>query len=153
VLAKARERLALAADAMARELLGIATGAESEAVKLAAVKDALDRAGITGKTSVEVEVGLKPYEELFSGIAPITRAQSLALRGLPAQAELPQRRPDPYYDAQPAAPDTQPRTTSDDDVVIDAEVVPLETMEAAMADVARVNRAAGVWAKPRRKRR
>lgn len=40
VVAKARELLALAADQMAPELLGSATGAESEAGKLAAVRDA-----------------------------------------------------------------------------------------------------------------
>lgn len=77
VIAKARERLALAADRMARELLGIAEGAESESVKLAAIRDALDRAGITAKQAVELSAAQepKPYELMFSGIAKITRAQ------------------------------------------------------------------------------
>ena len=89
VVAKARERLALAADRMARELLGIAISAESEAVKLAAVKDALDRAGLGAKT--EVELSTKPYEDIMAditGIAIITRAESRARRGLPDEPAL-----------------------------------------------------------------
>lgn len=39
---------------MAKELLGIATSAESEAVKLAAVRDALDRAGLKPPAQVEL---------------------------------------------------------------------------------------------------
>jgi len=39
---------------MAKELLGIATGAESESVKLAAVRDALDRAGLAKPAQVEI---------------------------------------------------------------------------------------------------
>jgi hypothetical protein len=84
VIAKARERLALAADRMARELLGIATGAESEAVKLAAVKDALDHAGLGAKT--EVALAVKPWEDILNdvaGVANISRAESRARRGLP----------------------------------------------------------------------
>ena len=73
---KARERISLAADRMARELLGIATGAESEAVKLAAVKDALDRAGLGAKTEVALE--LKPWEAHHG-------RRGRALRRLPAQ--------------------------------------------------------------------
>jgi hypothetical protein len=87
VLAKARERLALAADRMARELLGIATGAESEAVKLAAVKDALDRAGLGAKAALELSVAeAKPWEHIMgdvAGVANISRAESRARRGLP----------------------------------------------------------------------
>jgi hypothetical protein len=54
---------------MAKTLLGIASGAESEAVKLAAVKDALDRAGVPAKAEVTVE--LKPWERLMADLAGI----------------------------------------------------------------------------------
>jgi hypothetical protein len=37
-----------------RALLGIATSAESESVHLAAIKGALDRAGLATKSAVEV---------------------------------------------------------------------------------------------------
>lgn len=79
---KAKQRLELAADRMARELLGLAEGAESEAVKLNAIRDALDRAGLGAKTEVSVE--LKPYEQLMddiTGVASISRAEHRALQG------------------------------------------------------------------------
>lgn len=114
---KARQRLEEAQDRMARILLGIAEGAESEAVKLAAVKHVLAIGGISEKHAVAVEVELKPYEELMSnlqGISPISRAESRERRGLPALAG-----------------------PTDPDAPIDAEVVedPARDMGAAHPDI------------------
>lgn len=81
---KARQRLEEAADRLAKELLKMATTEDvSDAVKLAAIRDALSRAGVTEKTAVEVEVGPKPWEGILSGMAHMTRAESRAARGIP----------------------------------------------------------------------
>ncbi|TLG12170.1 hypothetical protein FEK35_11730 [Nocardia cyriacigeorgica] len=81
----ARVRLEMAADRMAKELLGIATDADTPtAVKLAAIRDALDRAGVSAKTSVELEVTAKPYEDILtSALEGGSRAESRARRGVP----------------------------------------------------------------------
>lgn len=86
---KARQRLDEAADRMARQLLKIADGAESESVRLAAIRDALDRAGLKAPTQVDLEVGTKPYEQIISGIVPMTRAESRAARGIPDPVSAP----------------------------------------------------------------
>jgi hypothetical protein len=81
---KARERIELAADRMAKELLGIATDGQSEAVKLNAIRDALDRAGLGAKAEVSLE--LKPWEQLMgdiAGVATISRAEHRARQGRP----------------------------------------------------------------------
>ena len=97
---------------MAKQLLRMATDENvSDAVKLAAIRDALDRAGLSPKAVAEVEVTLKPYEEMLAGVAEMTtmtRAESRAARGLPDDAPLPGPR------ALEAAPARQ---------IIDAEVV------------------------------
>ena len=105
--AKARRRIDEAADRMAARLLGFAENENVPAyVALAAVQDALDRAGMKAPTQVEVGV-TQPYEQLMgdlAGIATITRAESLARRGLA---------PEPAALAAPTDPDAP----------IDAEVV------------------------------
>lgn len=87
----AQTRLDNAAEVMAKQLLGIAMSADSEAVKLAAVKDALDRT--IGKAPTTVEIGpTKPYEEVldsvFEGISPMTREESRRARGLPDEDDI-----------------------------------------------------------------
>jgi hypothetical protein len=87
---KARRRIEEAADRMAARLLGFAESENVPAyVALAAVESALDRAGLSAKTAVDVSVEVKPYEELMQGLAidglaQITRAESRERRGLPA---------------------------------------------------------------------
>jgi hypothetical protein len=112
---KAKERLELAADRMAKELLGMATGAESEAVKLNAIRDALDRSGLGAKS--ELSVVIKPWEQLMgdiAGIATISRAEHRAQQGRPlidpaalAQA-IDAELVDPAVDDGPARPAEPP---------------------------------------------
>ena len=64
---KAAERIALASDIAAERLVAFMVDPEVPyAVRLAAMKDVLDRADVKGKTTVELEV--KPWEEVLAGI-------------------------------------------------------------------------------------
>ena len=103
VKAAARARLENAADLMAKQLLWIAINAESEAVKLAAIRDALDRAGLKPPAEVVLSQGEnKPYEEVFEGVGGGTRAESRRDRGVhdAEAAGLPAME---YSDLQPEA--------------------------------------------------
>lgn len=84
VKAAARVRLEMAADRLAERLLGMATQDDVPSyVRLEAIRDALDRAGVSAKTAIEVEVGpAKGFEQVFSGITGGTRADSRAARGI-----------------------------------------------------------------------
>lgn len=154
---------------MAKELLGIATSAESEAVKLAAVKDALDRGGL--KPPTQVEIGPKapePWEELLGDVAHITKAQHDAMkRGeyIPAPADPPALSPatvivDAEVVDEPVPHPERVGERADRSTVPDwAEPPPaappsreLVTLEDAAADVAAANRAAGVYQLRRRRR-
>ncbi|WP_287041635.1 hypothetical protein [Mycobacterium sp.] len=79
---KARQRLEEAADRMACELLKMAIDANvADSVKLAAIRDALDRAGLAAKSAVEVEVGPpKPYEHILNGITVLEGGSREAFR-------------------------------------------------------------------------
>lgn len=65
-LIAAERRLASKADVLMKELIRIATSAESEAVRLAAVRDALDRIGIGTNRALEVTVA--PWSENIEGL-------------------------------------------------------------------------------------
>jgi hypothetical protein len=144
----------------------VATGAESEAVKLAAVRDALDRAGLKPPAQVELSAKEPPWMELLGDVAQITRAQHEAMkRGkpftpAPALATRPADDGPEVVDAEivPEQPETHPESSGEraDDAGQPAsrppdfatpthtpscELVPLED---AAADVAQANRAARV---------
>lgn len=120
--AAARRRLDEAAERMAKQLLKIADSAESEAVRLAAVKDALDRAGLKAPDKVDVEVGVRPWESLADkivGIGTLTREESRARRGISEPAAL---------DSQPhehghESPQNERTSAPSDGEIVDAEIV------------------------------
>ena len=80
VKAKARLRLEMASDRLARQLLNMTTDPNvADPVKLAAIKDALDRSGIQATTAVSVEFSTKPFELVFDAISSIPREPNQAL--------------------------------------------------------------------------
>ena len=78
-----------AADRMACELLKMATDDNvADSVKLAAIRDALDRAGLAAKNAVEVELGPpKPYEQIFDRIMVLEGGSREAFRRSQATLE------------------------------------------------------------------
>lgn len=110
---KARERLEEASDRLARELLKMATDPDvSESVRLSAIKDALDRGGVSAKTAVEVEVGPpKPYEQILNSVVRIEAGSRDEFRRLQAGMNR-------SHDEQ-----LHERNRSDVSAPIDAEVV------------------------------
>jgi len=148
---------------MARELLGIAAGAEFEAVKLAAVKHALDRAGLRAKQSVELSAKEpERWEELTLSVVRASREAWLRRRRLPSKkppapatpalevvdAELV---PEPDEHTAPHASSTGGHADGDDrgDEPAARTATPsrppsraLVPLEDATADVAQANRAA-----------
>ena len=78
----ARARLENAADRMAKELLGMAIDPNvGDAVKLSAIKDALDRGDLKAPNEVVLSQGASACEEIFDDIAAGPRAESRAARG------------------------------------------------------------------------
>ena len=142
---KAKQRLDEAADRMAKELLGIATSGDvSDAVKLAAIRDALDRSLGRAPATVDVSVSApKPWEEMVSGMATVSRAESRAARGLPD--DTPRAitvAPPPWEESAGHGPAPEPDGPLDVEVV-EAPGMGLMTMEEANEVLA--------WAKsPRR---
>jgi hypothetical protein len=104
VQAAAKRRLQQATDALAARLLGIALDeGTSEAVRLAAIRDALDRGGVTAKAAIEVEVGPTPaFQQIFEGIA-----RGVGRDGKPA----------------PTLPNRPALATADPGEIVDAEIV------------------------------
>ena len=86
--AKAEERLLASADRLMAQLLHIAFSGESEANRLAATRDALDRAGLGAKYKVEIEA---TWETIIHGIVsevPDEYAAPLPARYRPVDPDI-----------------------------------------------------------------
>ncbi len=89
----AHERLAEMVDPLLTELFRIAQSGDSDAVRLAAVKDALDRAGyktnsrleLTGKDGGPIDLDLQPTDRIARRIAQLAaRVGAVSISGEPA---------------------------------------------------------------------
>jgi hypothetical protein len=121
VKAAAKRRLAQAADVLVQRLLAFALdGDTTDNVALQAIIAALDRAGLSVKQAIEIGVDPAPWEEVLAnlaGIAPITREESRARRGLPAAPDTPALEPPPameIVDAELIDPAQEPDITAPD---------------------------------------
>ena len=130
VKAKARLRLEMASDRLARQLLRMTTDPNvADPVKLAAIKDALDRSGIQAKTAVSVEVTTKPYELVFDRIGSAPREPAPAIESTSVED---------YSDNQlSGSVDSYqfPDEIEDDPDEIDAEVIDVEEDDSAGTDI------------------
>ena len=78
----AQRRLQNAADVLVQRLLGFALDGEApDAVALAAIRDALDRAGLNPKTAIEIE--LKPYEQVLAGLTDVAHISASGVASTP----------------------------------------------------------------------
>jgi hypothetical protein len=171
---KAQQRLMEASDRMAKALIDIATSAESEPTRLAAVRDVLDRVGVSAKSTVEVDVAVKPYQRIIANINGVrtgSRAEYRERRGLPPlpppdnpdaddrviDAEVvDDDEPPALPPARPAAGRTARRRPESRDTpepsLYGEQKPPPVTGEAAVEAAAAANRAAGVYINKRRSR-
>lgn len=154
---KARQRLEDASDRMAKQLLGIATDENvSPETRLKAIVNALDRGVGRAPATVEVSMGQqKPWEGLVTGLAPMTRGESRAARGVPddpprALERAEDDRPEiveaeVVYDRPVGRPPWAEDASADTDRGNVSEPpqpgTGLMTMEEANAEIARRNRA------------
>lgn len=67
----ALERIRAAAFDAAGELARLAVGAESEAVRVSAIKDLLDRAGLNAKLLIESEVTVHAQDDFARAVAEL----------------------------------------------------------------------------------
>ena len=71
----------MAADTMAKNLLGLAETADTDSVRLAATNSALDRSGLAAKSTVDLEISAKGFERVFDRIVSGPREAHPALEG------------------------------------------------------------------------
>jgi hypothetical protein len=66
---RAKVRIQMATEMAAKELLGMAADTSiPEGVRLSAIKDILDRGGLSIRQGVDIEVSAKPFEKVFTKI-------------------------------------------------------------------------------------